>query len=221
MIYNGIEKIDKIKKIIDAAKPDITVFCVDFDGTLVKICKSPYDVTVTGKLHDFLTGINNVKNVFLCIITGRELMDIENRIDIKNDIIYSGNHGFEIKSYYKDFKLNFLAENANKYTPLLKKALCQVKNIDLSNLIIENKKFSISMHYRLLNNDEAKFLKQKVKDIINENLEFKKYLHVIRGKKIIEIRPKINWNKGSACEYITKELLKAYSASNYLSLIHI
>ncbi|HEC25568.1 MAG TPA: hypothetical protein ENI54_06135 [bacterium] len=29
-----------------------------------------------------------------------------------------------------------------------------------------------------------------------------------RGKKIIEIRPKIDWNKGSACKYITKELLK-------------
>ncbi len=208
MLYNGIERIDKIKKIIAAANPDIIVFCVDFDGTLVKICKSPYDVAVAPGLYDFLTGINNINNIFLCIVTGRELADIEQRVNIKRNIIYSGNHGFEIKSYYEDFKLNFLVENAGKYIPLFTEALSLVKNIDISSLIIENKKFSISMHYRLLNNSEAKFLKQSVKDIIAENPEFKKYLHITRGKKILEIRPRIDWNKGSACDYIVKEMSK-------------
>ena len=208
MLYNGIERIDKIKKIIAAANPDIIVFCVDFDGTLVKICKSPYDVAVAPGLYDFLTGINNINNIFLCIVTGRELADIEQRVNIKRNIIYSGNHGFEIKSYYEDFKLNFLVENAGKYIPLLTEALSLVKNIDISSLIIENKKFSISMHYRLLNNSEAKFLKQSVKDIIAKNPEFKKYLHITRGKKILEIRPRIDWNKGSACDYIVKEMSK-------------
>lgn len=214
MLYEGTERIDKIKKTIAAANPDIIVFCVDFDGTLVKICKSPYDVVVTTGLHDFLTGISNIKKVFLCIVTGRELADIEQRVNIKRNIIYSGNHGFEIKSYYKDFKLNFLVENAGNYIPLLTEALSLVKNIDISSLIIENKKFSISMHYRLLNNSEAKFLKQSVKDIIAKNPEFKKYLHITRGKKILEIRPRINWNKGSACGYIIKEMSKTCLVSS-------
>ncbi len=208
MIYNGIERKDEIKKIIEAVNPDIIVFCVDFDGTLVKICKSPYDVVVRDELRDFLTDMNNTDGVYLCIVTGRELSDIENRIGIKNNIIYSGNHGFEIKSYYKHFKLDFLTENADKYIPLLADVLDKVKNIRLDNFILENKKFSISVHYRLLDNDSAKYLKKNVKDILNGNPEFKKYLHIARGKKIIEIRPKIDWNKGSACKYITKELLK-------------
>lgn len=209
MLCNGIKKIDEIKKNIAAANPNIIVFCVDFDGTLVKICKSPYDVIVTRSLYNFLTEISGIKNVFLCIVTGRELADIENRINIKRNIIYSGNHGFEIKSYYKDFKLNFLIENANNYIPLLTEALNQVEKIDIKNLIIENKKFSISLHYRLLNGEEAKFLKQSVKDIIAKNPEFKKYLHITRGKKILEIRPQIDWNKGSACMYLVKEISKA------------
>lgn len=208
MIYNGIEKNDEIKKIIESVNPDITVFCIDFDGTLVKICKSPYDVVVSDKLRDFLTDISNRDGVYLCIVTGRELSDIENRIGIKNNIIYSGNHGFEIKSYYKHFKLDFLTENADKYVPLLTDILGKVKNIKLDNLILENKKFSISIHYRLLDNDSAKYLKKEVKDILNGNPEFKKYLHIARGKKILEIRPRIDWNKGSACKYITKELIE-------------
>ncbi len=214
MLYNGIERIDKIKKIIAAANPDIIVFCVDFDGTLVKICKSPYDVAVAPGLYDFLTKINTINNIFLCIVTGRELADIEQRVNIKRNIIYSGNHGFEIKSYYEDFKLNFLIENAGNYIPLITEALSLVKNIDISSLIIENKKFSISMHYRLLNNSEAKFLKQSVKDIIAKNPEFKKYLHITRGKKILEIRPRIDWNKGSACDYIIKEMSKTCLVSS-------
>ncbi|MHB8231743.1 MAG: trehalose-phosphatase [bacterium] len=208
MLYNGIEKIDEIKKIIAAVNPGITVFCVDFDGTLVKICKSPHDVVVTGELYNFLSEFDNTENVFLCIITGRELSDVENRVKLKKNIIYSGNHGYEIKSYYENFKLNFLVENAGKYVPLLAKALNQVKKIDLKNLIVENKKFSISLHYRLLDNGGAKFLKRNIKEIINENPEFKQYLHITRGKKILEIRPKIKWNKGSACDYIVKELSK-------------
>jgi trehalose-phosphatase len=220
MLYHGIEKIDEIKKIIERAVPDITVFCVDFDGTLVKICKSPYDTVVTDKLYDFLSEISNIKNVFLCIITGRELSDIENRVNLKKNIIYSGNHGYEIKSYYKDFKLNFLAENADKYVPLLTKALNKVRKIDLENLIIENKKFSLSLHYRLLDDDETKFLKQNIKEILNENSEFKEYLHITRGKKILEIRPKIKWNKGSACDYIVKELSKKWQ-KNKLNILRV
>jgi trehalose 6-phosphate phosphatase len=208
MLYNGIEKTGEIKKIITAADPDITVFCIDFDGTLVKICKSPYDVVVTDGLRGFLSEINNIKNVFLCIVTGRELSDIENRVNLKKNIIYSGNHGYEIKSYYKNFRLNFLAENADKYVPLIAKALKLAENIRLDDLIIENKKFSISLHYRLLSCDGAKLLKQSVRKIINENPEFKKYLCITGGKKILEIRPKIKWNKGSACGYIVKELSK-------------
>lgn len=99
-------------------------------------------------------------------------------------------------------------ENARNYLPLLTEALSRVKRLGISNLIIEDKKFSISLHYRLLNNNEARFLKQNVKNIIDKNPDFKKFLHVIKGKKILEIRPQINWNKGSACGYIIKEMLK-------------
>jgi len=210
MLYDGIEKINEIQKIIHVTNPDILVFCIDFDGTLVKICKSPYGVTVSSQLYDFLVEIGEMKNTFLCIVTGRELTDIESRINIRKNIIYSGNHGFEIKSYYEDFKLDFLVENADKYIPLLEKALIQVKKIDINNLIIENKKFSISLHYRLLSDDETNFLKQSVKEIMSQNPDFKKFLHITK-EKILEIRPRIAWNKGSACDYIVKALPKSDS----------
>ncbi|MGC8555224.1 MAG: trehalose-phosphatase [Candidatus Acidulodesulfobacterium sp.] len=223
MHLNGIADFNEIKTNILTLQdnkvyhPDFIFFCLDFDGTLVRIRKSPLDVYAPLQLKKFLKKLTGIKGVRVCIITGRALKDIENRLGILNNIIYSGNHGFEIKSYYDDFKIDFLVENTEKYIIFIKEALSNIEKFrktELNNLIIEDKKFSVSMHYRLLNSDETKILKKYVKNLFSENLDFKKYLHVTKGKKIIEIRPKIEWNKGKACDYILKEFSKTAIISN-------
>ena len=217
MHLNGITEFNEIKTNILASPdnkvyhPDFIFFCLDFDGTLVRIRKSPLGVYAPLTLKKFLKNLSGIEEVKVCIITGRALSDIESRLGNFNDIIYSGNHGFEIKSYYENFKIDFLVENTEKYILFIKQALGYIdkfRKTELQNLIIEDKKFSISMHYRLLNSDETKILKKYVKNLFSENSDFKKYLHITRGKKIIEIRPKIEWNKGRACDYILKEFSK-------------
>ena len=223
MFYNGIKEFNEIKtKIIsDFAgvnyKPDFIFFCVDFDGTLVKICKNPLDVYAPEQLKSFLKTAGKIKNVIFCVITGRELKDIQNRVGICKNIVYSGNHGFEIKSYYDSLKIDFLVKNTEKYIPLIKKALNEINKFRktvLQNLIVEDKKFSISMHYRLLNYGETKILKKYVKNLLSENPLFDEYLHIIKGKKILEIRPDIDWNKGRACDYITETFVKTAKIVN-------
>ena len=217
MHLNGITEFNEIKTDIltysdnKVYHPDFIFFCLDFDGTLVRIRKNPLDVYAPLQLKKFLKNLRYIAGVTVCIITGRALSDIESRLGILNDIIYSGNHGFEIKSYYDGFKIDFLVENTEKYIIFIKQALSYIdkfRKTKLQNLIVEDKKFSISMHYRLLNSDETKILKKYVKNLFSENPDFKKYLHITRGKKILEIRPKIEWNKGRACSYILKEFSK-------------
>ncbi len=217
MFYNGIKEFNEIKtNIISgfaevAYKPDFIFFCVDFDGTLVNICKNPLDAYAPEQLKFFLKTAGKIKNVILCVITGRELYDIQNRVGICKNIIYSGNHGFEIKSYYDSLKIDFLVKNAEKYIPLIQKTLNKINKFqktELQNLIVEDKKFSISMHYRLLNSGETKILKAYIKNLLSKNPLFDEYLHITKGKKIMEIRPNIDWNKGRACDYIVNEFSK-------------
>jgi trehalose-phosphatase len=217
MHLNGITEFNEIKTNIlispdnKVYHPDFIFFCLDFDGTLVRIRKSPLDVYAPLTLKKFLKNLSGIEGVKVCIITGRALSDIENRLGILDGIIYSGNHGFEIKSYYDGFQIDFIVENTEKYIIFINQALSYIdkfRKTELQNLIIEDKKFSISMHYRMLNSDETKILKKYVKNLFSEDPDFKKYLHITRGKKIIEIRPKIDWNKGRACDYILKEFLK-------------
>ena len=218
MFYNGIKEFNEIKTNIissfsgAAYKPDFIFFCIDFDGTLVKICKNPLDVYAPEQLKIFLKAAGKIKNIILCVITGRELDDIQNRVGICKNIIYSGNHGFEIKSYYDSLKIDFLVKNAEKYIPLIEKTLNEINKLqktELQNLIVENKKFSISMHYRLLNSGETTILKAYIKNLLSKNPLFDEYLHISKGKKILEIRPMIDWNKGRACDYIVNEFSKA------------
>ena len=70
------------------------------------------------------------------------------------------------------------------------------------------------MHYRLLNYGETKILKKYINNLLSENPLFDEYLHITKGKKILEIRPKINWNKGCACNYITEMVVKTAKTVN-------
>ena len=205
-MINFLDNLKKIENKIQIFKPDILVLCIDFDGTLTKIYKSPFDAVLEDNYKKIIESIITIKNVFFCIVTGRELSDIIKRIDINNDIIYSGNHGFEIRSLYEKIKLNFVYKDLKNYLPVLKDIVKKVNKIPIKNLIIENKKYSISLHYRILRHEDIKILKDEVKYIMNSNNDFKRLFELKKGKKIIEIRPKIQWNKGKACDFIIKEI---------------
>lgn len=208
-MQNAIGSFENIKKEFEIFNPHFTLLCIDFDGTLAKIQKNPYAAYLENEQKETIKKLSNIENVYYCIVTGRKLSDIKKRVGLSNNIIYSGNHGFEIKSYYRDVKINFLAGglNSNMYKNILESIENDLrKKIKITNLIIENKKFSISLHFRMLNPEDTKKLKKETKDIFNSNSEYKKLLRLKRGKKILEVRPKLDWDKGKACEYIAKKL---------------
>ncbi len=208
MLLNGIENIGEIKKLFRRFKPDVVLFCLDFDGTLVKISRNPYDVAIPGELKEFLVRASMIENAYFAILSGRALIDIITRIGIKNNIIYSGTHGFEIKSYYRTLNLNYTLKNSKYYIFLLKRLFKEVEKLHIKNLILEDKKYSVALHYRILNSEQTKNLKAGVRNIMKNNTEFNERLHITRGKKLIEIRPKVEWSKGSTAGLITERLIE-------------
>ena len=76
----------------------------------------------------------------------------------------------------------------------------KVGNID--GVIIEEKRFSTAVHYRLVKKEHLEKIDKVVKDVVEAN----KPLRVIYGKKVYEIMPAIAWNKGMAVRWIMKSL---------------
>jgi trehalose-phosphatase len=75
-------------------------------------------------------------------------------------IYYAGNHGFELK--YPDGTVS-IPEDVKNFSPLLDQIQTSLQLFThfLSGVIVERKKFSLAVHYRLLK-DENMILKNSV-----------------------------------------------------------
>ena len=60
------------------------------------------------------------------------------------------------------------------------------------------------MHYRLVKKSDIRKLKQLVIETVNPYIINKK-IKVTHGKKVIEIRPSVDWDKGALVSYLLKK----------------
>ncbi len=180
------------------------VLMLDFDGTLCPIANTPAKAYLLISTRKLLEKIS--QKIPIAIISGRGLKDLKKKVGVQG-LIYSGNHGLE---WEINGKYNCMNPSKKSLQDLLlvynffKKILPHY-----SGLFIENKKISFSVHYRqMLHKDSKKFKKEKNRII---NLMSKKEIMIIEGKKVIEFKPKINWNKGSFAKLLINFLEKKYS----------
>lgn len=167
---------------------------LDYDGTLVPITKTPDKAIIQKATKDLLKQLSKIHNCKLVIISGRDLKDIKKKVGIKN-VIYVGNHGFQIQGP----KIKFNSPISHGYKTTLKKIksdlarkVCVVKGA-----FIEDKELSLSLHYRMVSPCHTSLLKTFFHDVTDCYLANNK-IKIKKGKKVLEIRPAVDWNKGEA-----------------------
>jgi trehalose-phosphatase len=161
---------------------------LDYDGTLVPIRKAPDLAVLWPSRRRLLEQLS--QNAFVCIVSGRSLVDIQKLASIKN-IAYIGNHGLEIS--YRGRR--WIHPEAKRIKPILKDILERIRQEagDWPGVLIEDKGLTGSIHYRRL----AAPLPKKLRDIIEHEVQLKnRELKSTEGKKVLEIRPNIKWDKG-------------------------
>lgn len=161
---------------------------LDYDGTLVPIRKAPKLAVLRPSRRRLLERLSHT--AFVCIVSGRSLVDIRKLISI-NDIAYIGNHGLEIS--YRGRR--WTHPEAKKIRPVLRDVLERIgrKAGDWPGLLVEKKGLTGSIHYRRL----AAPLPQKLRDITEHEVGLRsRELILTEGKKVFEIRPNIEWDKG-------------------------
>jgi trehalose-phosphatase len=187
------------KKILSAKRK---LLILDFDGTLAKIAKTPHEVVLGNKTIKALTVLSGLSFYKLAVVSGRTLENLKSFFHIEN-AIYAGNHGLELKGG----KLS-LPEKARKAKKLeaLVWLLGEKLREDLSNvpgILIEDKNYTLSIHYRNISREHYPFFKQEIKRFR------KQYAHwplIWRaGKKVWEVRPGVKWDKGELALYLTKK----------------
>lgn len=191
-LFSDWERIEK------ALKGKFIYLFLDHDGTLAPIAQTPDKAIMPKGTKDLLRQLSKTPNCKIAIISGRTLKDISKRIGLRN-IVYVGNHGFEIKGP----KIKFKSPISRKYRKILKelKAKLEKSLSPFKGVFVEDKGFCLAVHYRLAdeNNISAIASKFYVATFIDE---FRNNIRVKSGKMVREIRPPILWDKGIAALWL-------------------
>ncbi|HEX2966688.1 MAG TPA: trehalose-phosphatase [Syntrophorhabdaceae bacterium] len=172
---------------------------LDFDGTLVPIMKNPEECYLSDEVRHLLSMLSRHKDFTIGIISGRSLPDLRKRIGIKN-IYYSGSHGLEISGP----GIRFVHPDAKRTrTQIFSLKKSVEKELGLvEGVLIEGKNYSFSFHYRMLERKNIAPVLRRFKDAISRSQMMNENILILKGKKVVEIIPSLNWNKGSAVTYI-------------------
>jgi trehalose 6-phosphate phosphatase len=184
----------------------------DFDGTLTPIVQRPEMARLSDDMKYLLQRVSQRNGVTLGIVSGRAMSDLRSRVGMAG-IVYAANHGMEIEGpgvYY----VNPLAEEMRPILRaisfVLSKSLHRVKGA-----LVENKGLTLSVHYRMVDAERAHEVEDVVKRVVGSAQAAGK-AKVTSGKKVHEIRPGVDWNKGKAVKLLMKRYGKGGRRSGLL-----
>ena len=172
------------------------ILLFDYDGTLTPIVERPELAVLPQSTRKLLKSL--AKRFKVAIISGRSLADIKKLAGLKG-AYYAGNHGLEISG--PGIKLDL--PEAKCVRPIISKLCGELQNRlrQIHGVIVENKGPTASVHYRLVARGELKNLKENFREIVGPYVRLGR-VRVTTGKKVLEIRPNIEWDKGKAALWI-------------------
>jgi len=192
-----------------AAARQLVLF-LDFDGTLAPIVDQPDTAQMPQETRRVLRNLASREKVSLAIISGRPLSDLRTRVGLRN-LIYAGNHGLEISGRGLHFvepeaaqRINALAEVARH----LRTRLGGFPGVE-----VENKVLSASVHFRRAEPESLEEIWSVVQTAVGAIANL---FEVRVGRKVFEIRPRVNWNKGMAVRWIEQASAMEEALSIYV-----
>jgi trehalose-phosphatase len=173
---------------------------LDYDGTLTPIQKQPDDAVLSEQTSEILRLLSRIPQISLSIVMGRSMVDIKKFAQFKN-INISANHGLHIRT--KEYEWIHPVASATRFIIQKIYLVLQKKLKSFPDITLENKHFSLAIHYRNANLSLIPRLHLLIIDAVGP---FKSNVSITSGKKVVEIKPRTDWDKGKAIECIVKKM---------------
>src|SRR4029453_7557217 len=165
---------------------------LDYDGTLTPIVSHPEDALLSDSTRQTLRELAGC--VPVAILRGGGLDYIRGRGPV-DGIVYAGSHGFDIAGgggLRRQLGAAYLSVLQTAETEL-REALDEIPGAQL-----ERKHFSVAAHYRNVNENDAFRVALAVDAVAARHRELRR----IDGKKVYELLPRIEWDKGKAVMWL-------------------
>ena len=202
---NGFENLFK--------KRNIMLF-LDFDGTLAVIVDHYKSAMILQESKVLLKQIVKNPKCLVAIVSGRALSDVKKRVGLKN-IFYAGNHGLEVAGpgiNYTSFVEADVKRRFRKMHADLVRSVGRIKGV-----LIENKGLTLSVHYRRVTDKDFITFEQVFLECVWPYIKDRR-IDISEGKKVFEIRPDVEWNKGRAVLWFMKHLRKNNRRQKFLPM---
>ena len=170
----------------------------DFDGTLTPIVDRPELAWLSERTRGLLQSLVKGGRYTVGIISGRALDDLRDRVGLE-EVLYAGNYGLEIEAPW----LRFVQPAAQQSKPLLDSLYRELVLAleGMNGAILENKRLSFSVHYRLVEERQIDTLKTIVERVTHDAVTHR-VVKVACGKKVYEIAPAVAWHKGKVVDLL-------------------
>ncbi|KAG8493952.1 hypothetical protein CXB51_011256 [Gossypium anomalum] len=228
------------EQIVAASKGKQIVMFLDYDGTLSPIVEDPDQAFMPKEVNSFLFPIHvyhqpiklllipffvsnqmratvrDVARYFpTAIVTGRCRDKVYSFVKLAG-LYYAGSHGMDIKGpskscKYKKGNQGVLFQAASEFLPMIDEVYKDLveKTKSIPGTKVENNKFCVSVHFRCVDEKSWAALAEQVRSVLNHYPKLK----LTQGRKVLEIRPTIKWDKGRALEFLLESLGYANSTN--------
>jgi len=186
--------LDRLDEIIERAEGKQLALFLDYDGTLTPIVSRPEQAMLSDSMRKAVKQLSD--EVLVGVISGRALDDVRRHVDLPG-LAYAGDHGFVMidpQGKPLDFEpaKEFLAD-VEQAAEELRQALASI-----AGGVVERKDFSLAVHYRNVAEDDMARLRKAVEKVQARHPR----LRFSGGKKIYDVKPAMDWDKGRALKRI-------------------
>jgi trehalose-phosphatase len=170
---------------------------LDYDGTLAPIAARPELAVMDGATRDALERLARLATV--AVVSGRDLPDVRSRAG--PGLWYAGSHGFDIAGPSDE---RYEHPRGLAALPALGAAEGELRAAlgAIAGALVERKRFSLAAHFRLVADEGVPAVARAVEAALARNPG----LRTGCGKKVIELLPDFDWNKGAALLWLLGSL---------------
>ena len=169
---------------------------LDFDGTLAPIVERPGLAAIPQETRAALDRLLALPGVQAAVVSGRGMADARERARIPG-IAYAGNHGMEIEGP----GIERVHPEALAARPVLEAVAARLGPAleGMEGAFVEDKGLTLSIHYRLVSGPDEE---ARVRQVVLRAAEGEERVRVTEGKKVLEVRPRVEWDKGRAVLFL-------------------
>lgn len=186
-----------LEQLLAGAGPGRALVCVDYDGTLTPIVATPERAVLAAETRAALAAM--ARRYHVAIITGRDLADVQRLVGL-DGLYHAGCHGLRVAGPGGDV----LLERGAAYLPEVRAATRLLRRLtaDMSGVRVEEKELSVALHFRAAPERERQ-LERMVQEVTAADCP---RLAAHPGRKVFELRPRLDWHKGRAAQWLMERL---------------